>query len=133
MIKIDPIIAVKDVEASSNWYQQVFGFRREHGGEGRFAVLVSKDDEILLCLHKWEELEHSTHPTMTNPNITPGNGLILYFRTENVNTIRQNIEKLGGIVEKDIHLSPSSLKKEFSLSDPDGYYLTITEFHKYEG
>ena len=26
MIKIDPIIAVRDVEASSRWYQQVFGF-----------------------------------------------------------------------------------------------------------
>jgi len=27
MTKIDPIIAVKDVEASSKWYQQVFGFK----------------------------------------------------------------------------------------------------------
>jgi predicted enzyme related to lactoylglutathione lyase len=129
MTKIDPIIAVKDVDASSNWYQQVFGFRREHGGKDRFAVLVSENDEILLCLHKWEEHEH---PTMTNPTITPGNGLILYFRTENMNAVRQNIEKLGGIVEEDIHLNPSSLKKEFSLRDPDGYYLTITEFHKYD-
>jgi predicted enzyme related to lactoylglutathione lyase len=129
MTKIDPIIAVKDVEASSNWYQQVFGFRRKHGGKDRFAVLVSENDEILLCLHKWEEHEH---PTMTNPTITPGNGLILYFRTENMNAIRQNVETLGGIVEEDIHLSPSSLKKEFSLRDPDGYYLTITEFHKYD-
>jgi hypothetical protein len=25
MTKIDPIIAVKDVEASSKWYQSVFG------------------------------------------------------------------------------------------------------------
>jgi predicted enzyme related to lactoylglutathione lyase len=113
MTKIDPIIAVKDVEGSSNWYQQVFGFRREHGGEGRFAVLVSEDDEILLCLHKWEE--QGGHPTMTNPNIIPGNGIILYFRTENMNTIRHNVEKLGGIVEKDIRLSPSSLEKNFHL------------------
>jgi predicted enzyme related to lactoylglutathione lyase len=129
MTKIDPIIAVKDVEASSKWYQQIFGFRRTHGGN-QFAVLVSEDDEILLCLHKWGEHHH---PTMTNPGITPGNGLILYFRTEDINTLRQNVEKIGGIVEEDIHLNPNSLKKEFSLRDPDGYYLTITEFHKYEG
>jgi predicted enzyme related to lactoylglutathione lyase len=69
---------------------------------------------------------------MTNPTITPGNGLILYFRTDNMNAVRQNVEKLGAIVEEDIHLNPSSLKKEFSLRDPDGYYLTITEFHKYD-
>lgn len=129
MTKIDPIIAVKDVEASSMWYQQIFGFRRTHGGN-EFAVLVSENDEILLCLHKWEEHHH---PTMTNPGITHGNGLILYFRTENMNEIRQNVEKNGGNVEEDIHLNPNSLQKEFSLRDPDGYYLTISEFHKYEG
>jgi predicted enzyme related to lactoylglutathione lyase len=70
---------------------------------------------------------------MTNSSITPGNGLILYFRTENMNVIRQNVEKIGGFIVEDIHLNPNSTKKEFSLRDPDGYYLTITEFHKYEG
>lgn len=129
MTKIDPIIAVKDVEASSMWYQQIFGFRRTHGGN-EFAVLVSENDEITLCLHKWGAHHH---PTMINPSITPGNGLILYFRTKNMNAIRQNVEKIGSIIEEDINLNPNTLKKEFSLRDPDGYYLTITEFHKYEG
>jgi len=129
MIKIDPIIAVKDVEASSKWYQQVFGFGRTHGGK-EFAVLVSENDEILLCLHRWGEHEH---PTMTNPNITPGNGVILYFRTENIDEIRQNAAKAGCSIDEEIHLNPNSTKKEFSLIDPDGYYLTITEFHQYEG
>lgn len=128
MTKIDPIIGVKDVEASSKWYQQVFGFRRTHGGH-QFAVLVSEDDEILLCLHKWGQHHH---PTMTNPN-TSSNGLILYFRTEDIDTFRLNVDRIGAIVEEDIHFNPNSLKKEFSLRDPDGYYLTITEFHKYEG
>lgn len=130
MIKIDPIIAVKDVEASANWYQQVFGFKRTHGGKDRFAVLVSENNEIVLCLHKWVE-QH--HPAMENPDVTSGNGLILYFRTENLDTIRQNVGDISSTIEKDIHLSPSSLKKEFSLRDLDGYYLTITEFHEYEG
>jgi hypothetical protein len=129
MIKIDPIIAVKDVEASSNWYQQVFGFRRIHGENEEFAVLVSESNEILLCLHKWGAHDH---PSMTNPSIAAGNGLILYFRTENINEIRQNADKLVCFIEADIHLNPNSTKKEFSLKDPDGYYLTITEFHKYE-
>ncbi len=129
MTKVDPIIAVKDVEASSKWYQSVFGCRSMHGGK-EFDILVSENDEILMCLHKWEKDEH---PTMTDSTITPGNGLILYFRTDNMNAIRQNIEKTGGSIEKDVHLNPNSTKKEFSIRDPDGYYLTITEFHKYEG
>lgn len=129
MTKIDPIIAVNDIEISSKWYQSVLNCRSMHGGK-EIDILVSENDEILICLHKWGV--HG-HPTMTNPNITPGNGLILYFRTENINDIRQNVETLGCIIEEDIHVNPNSTKKEFSLRDPDGYYLTITEFHKYEG
>src|SRR4030095_5889087 len=129
MTKIDHIIAVKDVEASSKWYQSVFNCRSMHGGK-EFDIIVSENDEILICLHKWGEHQH---PTMINPSIPPGNGLILYFRTENMNVIRQNVEKIGALVVEDIHLNPNSRKKEFSLRDPNGYYLTITEFHKYEG
>ena len=129
MTKLDPIIAVKDVEASSYWYQSIFDCRSMHGGKD-FDILVSENDEILICLHKWGEHQH---PTMTDQGITPGNGLILYFRTENMNGIRQNAEKAGALIAEDIHSNPNSTKKEFSLRDPDGYYLTITEFHKYEG
>jgi predicted enzyme related to lactoylglutathione lyase len=129
MAKLDPIIAVKDIKASSKWYQSVFNWRSKHSGD-HFDILMSENDEIVLCLHPWEQDEH---PTMMNPNITPGNGLILYFRTDNMNVLRQNVEKLGYAVEEDIHVNPNPSKKEFSLRDPDGYYITITEFHKYEG
>ena len=129
MPKLDPIIAVKDVEASSKWYQTIFGCRSMHGGK-EFDILVDENDEVLICLHKWGAHEH---PTMKDPGITPGNGLILYFRTENMNAIRKNVEKTGSPVEEDVHLNQNSEKMEFSLRDPDGYYLTITEFHKYEG
>ena len=129
MTKLDPIIAVKDVEASSKWYQSVFNCRSMHGGKD-FDILMSENDEILICLHKWGEHDH---PTMADPNIVPGNGLILYFRTENMETIRETVERIGGLIAEDVHLNPNSTKKEFSLRDPDGYFLTITEFHKYEG
>ena len=129
MTRLDPIIAVKDVVASSKWYQKIFQLRNNHGGD-HFSVLVSDDNEIILCLHKWEE---HNHPTMTNPGITPGNGLLLYFRTENMIGIYQNALEAGCVIEEDIHLNSNSLRKEFSFRDLDGYFLTVTEFHKYEG
>ena len=129
MTRLDPIIAVKDIQVSSKWYQTIFELKINHGGD-HFSVLVSDDNEIILCLHKWEE---HNHPTMTNPSIKPGNGLLLYFRTENMNNIYQNALKAGCVIEEDIHLNPNSLRKEFSFLDPDGYFLTVTEFHKYEG
>lgn len=129
MTHIDPIIAVKDVKASSQWYESVFGYRRKHGGD-EFAVLVDSHDEIMLCLHQWGA--HG-HPTMVDPNGSPGNGLILYFRTDRMEEVRKNVEDMEYSVEEEIHVNPNSTKKEFSVRDPDGYYLTITTVHKYEG
>jgi catechol 2,3-dioxygenase-like lactoylglutathione lyase family enzyme len=129
MTKTDPIIAVKDVEASSTWYQSLLGCRSMHGGK-TFDILVSENNDVLLCLHHWGD--HG-HPTMQDPKLSPGNGLILYFRTDNMSGIRKNAEKLGCVIEEEIHLNENSTKKEFSLRDPDGYYLSITEFHTYEG
>ena len=40
---------------------------------------------------------------------------------------------MGYPVEEEVHLNPNSRKKEFSLRDLDRYYITITEYHKYEG
>lgn len=128
-MKLDTIIAVKDVNSSANWYKEVFGFKRKHGGDD-FAVLVSESGEIILCLHRWGEHEH---PTMINSETTPGNGLILYFKTEDLNTIRNIMRHMAYPVEEEIHRNPNSTKREFSLRDPDGYYLIITEYHEYNG
>ena len=39
-----------------------------------FDILTDKYVEVLICLHKWGEHDHST---MQVSNITTGNGLIL--------------------------------------------------------
>lgn len=126
-MKVDPIIAVKNVEESSKWYQSLFGCKSIHSGD-EFDVLVSDEDEVILCLHKWEA--HG-HPSMQDPNTKPGNGLILYFRTENMVEVRENLRQLEYDVEEEIRLNPNSNKKEFSVLDPDGYYLTISEYHRF--
>lgn len=127
MIKLDLIIAVKDVEASAIWYEQIFNFKKAHGGND-FAVLVTENDEIILCLHKWGEHQH---PSLIDQNTIAGNGLLLYFRTDNIEGIRKNVDQAYCEIEEEIHLNTNSLKKEFALKDPDGYFLTITEYHTY--
>lgn len=129
MIELDPIIAVKDVENSSKWYQNIFGLRSMHGG-GEFDVLVNKNNEVIICLHK---IDLHDHPTMQSKNIKIGNGLILYFRMANMAQIRKRLGSINYNVEKEIALNTNSRRKEFSLKDPDGYYLIVSEFHTYEG
>ena len=129
MTKLDPIIAVKNVEASSNWYQSVFGCNSNHEGN-HFDILTDKEGEVMLCLHQWGEHDH---PSMQDSSIIPGNGLILYFRSENLVEVRQNVEKMNYAVETEIQMNPNSHKKEFSLRDLDGYCLIISEYHNYQG
>jgi len=127
MIKLDPIIAVRDIEKSAQWYEQVFNFRRK--GKD-LAILYSEEEEIVLCLHPWEM---DNHPTMRNREISPGNGLMLYFKTDKLEAIRENAEKAGAKIEEDIHVNPNPNKKEFSIWDPDGYFIIVTAYHEYEG
>jgi uncharacterized glyoxalase superfamily protein PhnB len=130
MTKLDTVIAAKDVDASARWYEQIFRFKNSSPEGHGFAVLKSETGEIVLCLHKWIM---DDHPTMKNPGIEPGNGLILYFRTKSMDTIYQSAIKAGCVIEEEIHENPRSLKKEFSFRDPDGYFLIVSEFHEYEG
>ncbi len=128
-MKVDPIIAVKNVRESAKWYEAIFGCKSAHGGN-EFDILVAENSEVLLCLHKWDEHDH---PTMKSANNSTGNGLILYFRIENIEQVRENLKKVDYPVEAEIQLSPNSRRKEFSMRDPDGYYITVAEFHEYEG
>ena len=58
-------------------------------------------------------------------------GVLKKMKTENLEEIRKNVKEMGYSVEKEININPNSGKMEFSILDPDGYYLIISEFHTY--
>ena len=128
-MKIDPIIAVQDVQMSANWYERIFNLHNNHGGDN-FAVLQDSSGETMLCLHRWEEHHH---PSMENPNLAHGNGLILYFKTKDYQAIYDKAKGMQIEMVEDLHRNTNSQKMEFSLYDLDGYYISITEDHNYEG
>lgn len=122
MVKTEPIIAVKDVLQSSAFYQTLLGCKSAHGGE-TFEILTD-NDVVVLCLHKWGEHEH---PTMLNPEQAVGNGLILFFRVGNLEQVFKNAQALNANIEKEIHYNENSLKNQFILRDLDNYYLIVSE------
>ncbi len=121
MIRTEPIIGVKNVEESSKWYQELLGCKSNHGGE-YFEILADQDDTTILNLHKWEE--HS-HPTLSNSKMA-GNGLILYFRVDNLDEKWENAKSLNAEIEEEPSLNQNSGKKEFAIRDLDNYYLIIS-------
>jgi hypothetical protein len=57
---------------------------------------------------------------------TAGNGLLLFFRVDDFDQALQRARSLVNGLEEEPHLNPNSQSKEFSLRDPDGYYVTIS-------
>jgi catechol 2,3-dioxygenase-like lactoylglutathione lyase family enzyme len=57
---------------------------------------------------------------------TPGNGLLLFFRVDDFDLALQRARSLAGRLEEEPRVNPNTQTKEFSLRDPDGYYVTIS-------
>jgi predicted enzyme related to lactoylglutathione lyase len=125
MKRIWTIIAVSDVPSSFKWYQSLFGQPKTAPAHDHFGQLVDSDGAVLLSLHQWGAHEHPS--LMSRDAATPGNGLLLFFRVDDFEMSLQRARALGGRLEEEPHTNPNTRTQEFSLRDPDGYYVTISE------
>ena len=119
------IIGVSDVPASFRWYQSLFGQPETRPGHDYFAQILDADGTVLLCLHQWGAHEHPT--LMSAGAAPPGNGLLLFFRVDDYETTLNRARALVDRFEEEPHVNPNTQTREFSVRDPDGYYVTISE------
>jgi predicted enzyme related to lactoylglutathione lyase len=118
------IIGVRDVAGSLKWYQSLFGQPGTPPGHDHFAQVLDTDGTVLLCLHQWGAHEH---PTLTSPDqAPPGNGLLLFFRVDDCDLALERARALVARLEEEPHENPNTGTREFSLRDPDGYYVTVS-------
>jgi catechol 2,3-dioxygenase-like lactoylglutathione lyase family enzyme len=124
MKRIWTILGVNDVARSFAWYQQLFGQLATAPAHDDFGQLLDADGTVLLCLHQWGA--HG-HPSLASPALaTPGNGLLLFFRVDDFHAALQRSRALVARLEEDPHVNPNTGTAEFSLRDPDGYWVTIS-------
>ena len=117
------IVGVADVPRSFQWYQSLLGLPQTVPAHDYFGQVVDADGTVLLCLHAWGAHEH---PSLRSPhNATPGNGLLLFFRVDDFDLALPRARALGRLDEEP-HVNPNTGTAEFSLRDPDGYYVTIS-------
>jgi len=118
------IIGVADVKASVKWYQTLFGQPATPPAHDFFRQILDSDGTVLLCLHAWG---HHEHPSLLSPDrATPGNGLLLFFRIDDFDLALPRARSLVTRFEEEPHVNPNTQTGEFSLRDPDGYYVTIS-------
>ena len=118
------IIGVGDVSSSFKWYQILFGQPEARPAHDHFGQIVDTDGTVLLCLHKWGAHEH---PSLMSPaHAGAGNGLLLFFRIDDFDRALQRARTLVDRFEEEPHVNPNTGTREFSLRDPDGYYVTLS-------
>jgi catechol 2,3-dioxygenase-like lactoylglutathione lyase family enzyme len=124
MRRIWTILGVGDVPGSFQWYQSLLGLPETAPAHDHFGQILDSDGTVLLCLHAWGAHEH---PSLMSPDhAQPGNGLLLFFRVDDFDLALQRARALGTRLEEEPHVNPNTGTSEFSLRDPDGYYVTIS-------
>ena len=116
-----PLIAVRDVEASSRWYQTLLGCQSGHGGP-EYEQLVYQD-RLILQLHRWDAHEH---PHLGNAEAKPyGNGVLLWFQTPEFDEAVGRARALKVEVLEGPKVNHNAHHRELWLRDPDGYVIVL--------
>jgi hypothetical protein len=69
---------------------------------------------------------------MSSDEASPGNGLLLFFCVDDFDIALKRARALLTRLEDEPHVNPNTQTMEFSLRDPDGYYVTISELSSLE-
>lgn len=122
-----PMIQVRDVEASSRWYQEVLGLKSGHGGPDYEMLFAGAPhaSPLSLQLHRWDAEEHGYLGT---PNRDRGNGVSLWFEAADRAALDATLERarqVGAEVMEEPHWNPLAHHHEFAMQDPDGYVLVV--------
>jgi catechol 2,3-dioxygenase-like lactoylglutathione lyase family enzyme len=118
------IIGVQNVAASLAWYQTLLGIATSQPAHNYWSQIVDGDGTVLLCLHEWGAHDH---PSLESPErAVPGNGLILFLRVDDFEATLGRARKLVDALEDEPMLNPATGTSEFTVRDPDGYYVMIS-------
>lgn len=124
MVEAQPLIAVRDVRASSRWYASLLGADAlpDHPHRERYDR-IRRSGRLLLQLHAWDA-EH--HPNLVNASAAPpGHGVVLWFQVGDFDAAVERARRLKAEVIEDVHVNPAPQHREIWLRDPDGYVLVI--------
>jgi catechol 2,3-dioxygenase-like lactoylglutathione lyase family enzyme len=119
-MQIQPLITVRDVAASSRFYQQVLGAKSGHGGD-EYEMIV-RDGVLLLQLHHRDAHEH---PNLIDDDIAVGNGVLLWFLAPDFDAAISRVRASGARVLEEPHVNPLAGHRECLFLDPDGYKVVF--------
>ena len=123
-IEAQPLIAVRNVRASSRWYGELLGADSipEHPHRDVYDR-ISHSGRLLLQLHAWDAEDH---PNLVNADAAPpGHGVLLWFQVDDFDSVVEQVRGLGAEIIEEPHVNPAPRHREIWLHDPDGYVVVV--------
>lgn len=122
-----PLICVRDVEASSRWYQQIVNCTSAHGGPN--YERLESGGKLVLQLHKWD-VDHDHGPIGDPNDKPPGNGLLLWFEIDDIDAAVGRLEAMNAEIIMPLHRNPTDGEGgpnhwEIWFRDLDGYKVVL--------
>jgi catechol 2,3-dioxygenase-like lactoylglutathione lyase family enzyme len=123
-VESQPLIAVRNVRASSRWYTELLAADSlpEHPHRDLYER-ISCSGRILLQLHAWDEEDH---PNLINADAAPpGHGVLLWFQVSDFDAAVERASALGAEIILGPLFNPAPQHREIWLRDSDGYVVVL--------
>ena len=123
-VRSQPLIAVRDVRASSRWYRQLLGLESlpEHPHRDVYERMFSAG-ALVLQLHAWDDEDH---PNLVDADAAPpGHGVLLWFEVDDFDEVVKQARALGAQIIQEPHVNPRPAHREVWLRNPDGYVVVV--------
>jgi catechol 2,3-dioxygenase-like lactoylglutathione lyase family enzyme len=123
-VAAQPLIAVRNVRASSRWYAALLGADALPEHEHRDVYdRICCGGQLLLQLHAWDQEEH---PNLVNADAAPpGHGVVLWFQVDDFDAAVARARGLRAEIITEPHFNPAPRHREIWLRDADGYVVVI--------
>ncbi|MCP4316030.1 MAG: VOC family protein [Hyphomicrobiales bacterium] len=126
-LRAQPLIAVRDVLASSVWYCCLLGLQAlghtDETTHGSVYNRLSRGGNLILQLHSWDD---ENHPNLVDADRAPvGHDVLLWFELDDFNAAIDQARALGAEVVLEPHVNRGPDHREMWLRDPDGYLVVI--------
>lgn len=125
-VRSQPILAVRDVRASAQWYARILGSAEPTGSppsdHDHVYRRIYVGGELVLQLHAWEE---ENHPNLMHANRSPvGHGVLVWFEVDDYTAVAARARAMGATVI-DETINSNAQHRELWLRDADDYVVVI--------
>lgn len=126
VVSLVPLLNVRDVERSLEFYKGVFGFSvlSKWESDGRLAWVRIGSERVELMLNRSEVAANDEEASIRRKKSGAFSDVVLYFEVPDVDALHAKLKNMGILATPPF--DNQSGTREMHARDPDGYQLSFT-------